>query len=124
MSGKSSSTKPAPGSSFAAAGKQYSQESSKALRKLNSIDKKFEGMVDRVDKVAQDTKYDEKEGVVPLLKAKNELAQIVGDLERLQFKEVRISIQSIMTICFCTAHNRFCNRLSNAWSYFLLINTC
>lgn len=77
---------PAPGASLAETGKQYSQASSKAIKKLNSIDKKFEDIANRVEGVA--AVAEDPDDVSQLLKAKNELAQIIGDLERLQFKEL------------------------------------
>ncbi len=80
-----------PGSKLSDAGKQYSQASSNALKRLDSVEKKIEGIVHRVEDVASMVREPEianSDDVTQLLKSKNELAQIMGDLERLQFKGV------------------------------------
>jgi hypothetical protein len=56
-------------------------------------------VVDRVDKVVGSASA-ESVGALDILKAKNELAQIIGDLERLQFKEVGI----IFLPSYCGIH--------------------
>jgi DNA-binding transcriptional LysR family regulator len=78
------------GASLSDAGRQYSQASSAALKKLDSLDAKVEGISGRVENVVSSlsSSVAEAEDVTPLLKAKNELAQIMGDLEKLQFREV------------------------------------
>jgi hypothetical protein len=82
------------GMSLSDAGKQYSQASSTALKRLDSIDRKFEGITDRISTVSSVATLPvyaaEGDNVSKLLKAKNELAQIAGDLERLQCREVSI----------------------------------
>jgi hypothetical protein len=81
------------GKKLADVGRQYSEESATALKRLDSIDRKFEGITDRISNVASLPTCDiavKGDSVSKLLQAKHELAQISGDLERLQFREVRI----------------------------------
>lgn len=79
---------PAPGSKLSDAGKQYSKASSNALKRLDSVEKNIEGIVHRVEDVVSIARGPDanSDDVTQLLKSKNELVQIMGDLERLQFK--------------------------------------
>ena len=78
------------GSKLSDAGKQYSKASSNALKRLDSVEKKIEGIVHRVEDVVSVARGPDanSDDVTQLLKSKNELVQIMGDLERLQFKGV------------------------------------
>lgn len=80
-----------PGMSLTDAGKQYSQASSTALRRLDSLDRKFEAINHRIDDVAaigDEVTDSSDDNIARLIKAKNDLAQIAGDLERLQCREL------------------------------------
>lgn len=81
------------GMTLSEAGKQYSQASTAALKKLDSLDRKFEGLNERIEGVATTIHRstgdnDSPHNLMQLVKAKNELAQIAGDLERLQCREL------------------------------------
>lgn len=79
------------GMQLADAGKQYSQASTTALLKLNTLDKKFEGITERIKDVAAvhpDGGDNSENNTMRLIMAKNELAQIAGDLERMQCREL------------------------------------
>ena len=79
------------GDKLSEAGKQYSVASSTALKKLDSIDRKFEGINNRIQSVAAleaEVTQNMQDSISKMIKAKNELAQIAGDLDRLQFREV------------------------------------
>lgn len=79
------------GAKISEAGKQYSVASSTALKKLNSIDRKFEGITHRIESVAAleaEVTQNMHDSITKMINAKNELAQIAGDLDRLQFREV------------------------------------
>jgi hypothetical protein len=79
------------GMRLADAGKQYSKASSAALEKLHLLDKKFEGITGRIENVSALQNQEDLHShlnVLQLIKAKNELAQIAGDLERLQCREL------------------------------------
>lgn len=65
--------------------KQYSQKSAKTLHSLDNLDGAFAQMAQRVanlDKQIDPTNLDS------IVAAKNDLAQIIGDLEKLQFNKV------------------------------------
>ena len=66
--------------------KKYSEASSNALSTLDNLDSAFAQMAQRVaslDKVIDPNNLDS------IVAAKNDLAQIIGDLEKLQFNKVK-----------------------------------
>lgn len=63
-------------------GKQYSMASTQTFTKLDTIKAKYNDLLSRVNQIEKDTNQDETES---LNKSKNLLAQISGDIDRLQF---------------------------------------
>lgn len=85
-SGKSEGSKVPDSSQLGAEiNRQYSQNSTQALSKLDNLDSAFASMAQRVANLDKAIDPNSLESIVT---AKNDLAQIIGDLERLQFNEV------------------------------------
>ena len=76
--------------------KKYSEASSKALHTLESLDDAYARMAQRVANL--DKTIDPK-NLDSIIHAKNDLAQIIGDLEKLQFNKVRCAPSCCM---YCT----------------------
>ena len=95
MSNQSTPQRPSParvspqkvseGTALADAGKQYSESSEAALKRLESLDGHFVTMAQRVANIDSSIDMNNMES---LARAKNDLAQIIGDLEKLQFNGV------------------------------------
>lgn len=76
--------------------KKYSEASSTTLHTLDNLDNAFAQMAQRVanlDKVIDPNNLDS------IVAAKNDLAQIIGDLEKLQFNKV--GSPSFPALAFC-----------------------
>ena len=67
-------------------GKQYSEASERAISRLEDLDRNFAAMAKRVADL--DLRIDPS-SIDSLISAKNELAQIIGELERMQATQVR-----------------------------------
>lgn len=67
--------------------RQYSEESDRTLRHLDELDNYFASFAARVEKIDKSINMGDRS---TLVSAKHELAQIIGDLENLQFGEVII----------------------------------
>jgi len=84
-----------PGMTLTDAGKQYSQASIKTLQKLDILDQKFDGINERIKKASSLSLQSEKadifssdDDILRIIKVKNDLAQIAGDLEKLQCRDL------------------------------------
>ena len=80
--------------------KQYSTPSAEALHTLDSLDSAYAQMAQRVanlDKIIDPKNLDS------IIHAKNDLAQIIGDLEKLQFNKVGalhpLSLFGLIDVC-------------------------
>jgi hypothetical protein len=80
------------GMPIADAGKQFSEVSIATLNKLGTLYKKLEGITERMEEAAAVQPMEETEcsadDLIRLIKAKNDLAQVAGDLEKLQSQEL------------------------------------
>ena len=65
--------------------RQYSEQSDKTLQQLDELDSYFASFASRVENIDKSIDMGDRR---TLLAAKHELAQIIGDLENLQFKQV------------------------------------
>jgi molecular chaperone GrpE (heat shock protein) len=65
--------------------RQYSEESDRTLKHLDELDNYFASFAARVEKIDKSINMGDRSTLVA---AKHELAQIIGDLENLQFGEV------------------------------------
>jgi hypothetical protein len=73
------------GPKLSAKGKQYSEASERAISKLEDLDRDFAAMAKRVADL--DLNIDPS-SIDSLVSAKNELAQIIGELDRMQATQV------------------------------------